>query len=93
AESAGYLPEGQAWKAFLERKTMFDGDKPMNLSGGRHGVGHAFEASPGVETYDIVKQMRGEAGERQMKDPPKVAVQHNHGYGMHTAVTVLKKGK
>jgi len=91
SEVAGYFPKGQAWKAFMEDRTMFDADKPMNTSGGRHGKGHAFGASPGAETYEIVKQMRGEAEKRQVKKEIKIAAQHNHGYGMHTAVTILKR--
>lgn len=93
SEVAGYVPEGQAWKFALDGEFMFNGKKPLNVSGGRHGGGHAFEASPGMETYEIVKQMRGEAGERQIPRLPEIAVQHNHGYGMHTAVTVFKRGK
>jgi len=89
-EVAGYIPEGQAWKYALNGDFAFDGKKPLNVSGGRHGGGHAFEASAGFETYEIVKQMRGEAKGRQITPLPKIAAQHNHGYGMHTAVTVLK---
>lgn len=91
SETAGYFKKGEAWKAFMEGRTMRDGDKPMNASGGRHGKGHAFAASPGAETYEIVKQMRGEAKKRQCKKDVNLAVQHNHGYGMHSAVTVMKK--
>lgn len=91
SETAGYLKRGEAWKAFMEGRTLYTGDKPMITSGGRHGKGHAFGASPGAETYEIVKQMRGEAGKRQIKKDVELAAQHNHGYGMHTAVTVLKK--
>jgi acetyl-CoA C-acetyltransferase len=90
-EVAGYLPKGQAWKAFKEGRTLYTGDKPMNTSGGRHGKGHAFGASPGAETYELIKQMRREAGKRQCKEDIKIAAQHNHGYGMQTAVTVFKK--
>lgn len=92
SETAGYFKKGESWKAFLKDRTMFDGDKPMNTSGGRHGKGHAFAASPGSETYEIVKQMRGEAGKRQCKKKIKIAAQHNHGYGMHTAVTIMRRG-
>ena len=92
SEIAGYFNKGEAWKAVMEGRTTYKGDKPLNTSGGRHGVGHAFEASPGAETYHIVKQMRGEAGKLQFKTKPKIAVQHNHGYGMHSAVTVMKRG-
>jgi acetyl-CoA C-acetyltransferase len=91
SELSGYLGEGEAWKAILDGRTMFDGDKPLNTSGGRHGMGHAFGASAGSEVYEAVKQMRGEAGERQIKPEPEISVIHNHGYGFHTAVTVLKR--
>ncbi len=91
SELAGYLPKGGAWKTFMEDRTMFDGDKPLNTSGGRHAKGHAFGASPGAETYEIVKQFRGEAGQRQVKKEMDIAVQHNHGYGMQTSVTVFRR--
>jgi acetyl-CoA C-acetyltransferase len=91
SEQAGYFKKGEAWKAFMEGRTLYSADKPLNTSGGRHGKGHAFAASPGAETYEIVKQMRGEAGKRQCKKDIKLAAQHNHGYGMQTAVTVLKR--
>lgn len=91
SEQAGYFKKGEAWKAFKEGRTLYTGDKPVNTSGGRHGKGHAFAASPGSETYEIVKQMRGEAGKRQCKEDIKIAAQHNHGYGMQAAVTIFKK--
>ncbi len=91
SETAGYFGKGEAWKAANEGRILYSGDKPLNTSGGRHGKGHAFGASPGSETYEIVKQMRGEAGKRQIKKDVELAAQHNHGYGMHAAVTVLKK--
>ncbi|MDD3434816.1 MAG: thiolase family protein [Candidatus Pacebacteria bacterium] len=93
SEVAGYIPEGQAWKYALDGKLLYNGEKPLNVSGGRHGGGHAFEASAGLETYEIVKQMRGEAQGKQIKPYPEIAAQHNHGYGMHTAVTIFKAGK
>lgn len=91
SETCGYFKKGEAWKAVLEGRTLHTGDKPMNTSGGRHGKGHAFAASAGAEIYDAVKQMRGEAKGRQIKDEPEISVVHNHGYGMHSAVTVLKR--
>jgi acetyl-CoA C-acetyltransferase len=90
-EICGYFKKGEAWKAHIEGRTLYTGDKPMNTSGGRHGKGHAFAASAGASMYEAVKQMRGEAKGRQIKDEPEVSVVHNHGYGMHTAVTVLKR--
>ncbi len=93
SETAGYFEKGTAWKAVLDGRTRFDGDKPLNTSGGRHGLGHAFEASAGADAYEIVKQMRGEAGERQVRKPIRIAVQHNAGYALHVAVAVYRPGK
>lgn len=90
-EICGYFKKGEAWEAFIEGRTTYKGDKPMNTSGGRHAKGHAFAASAGAEIYEAVKQMRGEAKGRQIKDEPEVSMVHNHGYGMHSAVTVLKR--
>ncbi len=90
-EICGYFKKGEAWKAHMEGRTLYKGDKPMNTSGGRHGKGHAFAASAGASIYEAVKQMRGEAKGRQIRDEPEVSVVHNHGYGMHTAVSVLKR--
>ena len=91
SEICGYFKKGEAWKAFIEGRTTYKGDKPMNTSGGRHAKGHAFAASAGAEIYEAVKQMRGEAKGRQIPDEPETSVVHNHGYGMHSAVTVLKR--
>ncbi len=91
SEICGYFKKGEAWKAFLEGRTLYSGDKPMNTSGGRHGKGHAFAASAGASVYEAVKQMRGEAEGRQIKEPPEVSAVHNHGYGMHSAVSVFKR--
>jgi len=90
-ELSGYLPRGEAWKYVLEERVAYNGDKPMTTSGGRHGMGHAFAASPGAEVYEAVKQMRGECGRRQIRPEPEIVVLHNHGYGMHSAVTVLRR--
>ena len=89
-ELSGYLDD--AVEAFTNEETLYDGPNPMNVTGGRHGVGHAWEASAGFETYEIVKQMREESTRKQISPAPETAVQHNHGYGMHSAVTVLEAG-
>jgi acetyl-CoA C-acetyltransferase len=93
AELSGYLPKGQGLKYAEEGRLRFDGDKPMSTHGGRHAFGHAWAASAGSDTYEAVKQIRGEAGARQIKNPPKTAVIHTHGYAMISTVLVLEGGK
>lgn len=64
-EGFGYAPKGQAWQLVRDKSIAFDGDLPINTSGGHtgesymQGWGHQVEA---------VRQLRGEAGARQVKD-------------------------
>ena len=92
AEVAGYLPEGQGLKYAQEGRLRFDGDKPMSTHGGRHAFGHAWAASAGSDTYETVKQIRGQAGARQINSQPRTAVVHTHGYAMISTVLVLEGG-
>lgn len=91
AENAGYFKPGTAWKEIIAGKARFDAEKPMHTSGGRHAKGHAFTASAGSDIFEAVKQLRGEAGKRQIKNKHEWAAVHNHGYGLHTAVSVFHR--
>lgn len=91
SEAAGYIPEGQAVKYLIEGETTFEGKKPMTTSGGRVHLGHAISPSYAVEVAEAVKQMRGENGNRQMKDEPNCSVIWGGGTGFQDCVTVLRK--
>lgn len=91
AEMAGYYRPGTAWKGVLKGETLYTGSKPMNTTGSRHAFGHAWTASAGAEIYELVKQMRGEAGKRQIKKKLDIGVVENEGATIQAAVTVFKK--
>jgi acetyl-CoA acetyltransferase len=55
-----------------------DGRKPSNPSGGLVTKGHPVGATGCAQIYEIVKQLRGESGKRQVKDP-KIGMTHNGG--------------
>jgi acetyl-CoA C-acetyltransferase len=48
--------------------TSFTGRLPINVSGGALGVGHLFEASGAHKILELVEQLRGHAGARQIPD-------------------------
>jgi len=48
--------------------TDVNGELPINVSGGALGVGHLFEASGAHKILELVEQLRGEAGVRQIPD-------------------------
>ena len=90
AEAAGYLPKGEGWKYFLDGRTGYDGDKPINTNGGRTSFGHAHGASGLADVYEAVKQMRGECGDRQVKKLPKTTMLRGFGGGQNICATILR---
>lgn len=90
AEEVGYLPKGEGWKYVLEDRIAFDGDKPMNTNGGRTCYGHAFGASGMADIFEAVTQMRGEAGERQVKKLPKHVFLRGFGGAQNVRAIILE---
>lgn len=90
AEAVGYMPKGEGWKYFIDGRTAYDGDKPINTNGGRTSFGHAHAASGLADVYEAVKQMRGECGERQVKKTPKTVMLRGFGGAQNVTATILR---
>ena len=90
AEEVGYLPKGEGWKYVLDGRIAFDGDKPMNTNGGRTSYGHAFGASGMADIFEAVTQMRGDAGERQVKKLPKHTFLRGFGGAQNVRAIILE---
>ena len=97
AEMLGFCPEGEGGK-FIERgATMLDGKIPINTSGGLVSKGHPVGATGLSMLYELVTQLRGEAGPRQVKNA-EFALQENGGgvIGLEEAacsVIILEKDR
>ena len=89
-ETGGYFRPGESWKAIIDGRTAFDGDKPISTTGGRTWMGHAWSASAGAEIAEAVRQMRGLCDDRQIHPLPEVSVIENIGHGIHVNVSVLR---
>jgi acetyl-CoA acetyltransferase len=77
-EALGFCPEGEGG-AFAERgATALDGKIPVNPSGGLISRGHPIGASGLAQIHELVTQLRGEAGKRQVKNP-RIAMAENGG--------------
>jgi acetyl-CoA C-acetyltransferase len=59
---------GEAGPLVEEGATDQDGEFPVNPSGGSLGVGHLLDASGLARLLEVVLQLRGEAGQRQLPD-------------------------
>ena len=90
AEEVGYLPKGEGWKYVLDGRLAYDGDKPMNTNGGRTSYGHAFGTSGMADIFEAVTQMRGDAGDRQVKKLPKHTFLRGFGGAQNVRAIILE---
>ena len=90
-EELGLCGPGESGRLIDERATWFDGKLPVNTSGGLTAKGHPAGATGLAQVAEIVWQMRGEAGERQMNPLPTIGLVENGGgnVGGETAVVAV----
>ncbi|MEW6442318.1 MAG: thiolase family protein [bacterium] len=74
----GICPGEESPRWIDERLLEIDGRMPCNPSGGLVTKGHPVGATGCAQIYEIVKQLRGEAGPRQVSGP-KTGMTHNGG--------------
>jgi acetyl-CoA C-acetyltransferase len=67
-EALGFCRPGEAGVLTEEGVTSPDGDLPVNVSGGSLGMGHVLDATGLARALEVVLQLRGEAGSRQLED-------------------------
>lgn len=85
-EDLGFFEPGQGYEAVEEGLTGRHGPKPINTSGGLKSKGHPVGASGAGQAVEIWKQMRGQAGERQVPGDVDLALTHNVGGTGQTCV-------
>jgi acetyl-CoA C-acetyltransferase len=92
-EDLGFFPPGQGYRAVAEGLTNLDGSKPINTSGGLKCKGHPVGATGIGQLYEIWKQLRGEAGKRQVPIPNlRIGATHNlGGTGGTCTFTILER--
>ncbi|OLF14285.1 hypothetical protein BLA60_03885 [Actinophytocola xinjiangensis] len=92
----GLCAPGDEQRWAMEGVTEAGGAMPVNRSGGLVGRGHALGASGLAQVHDVVRQLRGEAGELQLADPRRAVVQIGGGVvdwlTAASSVHVLGKG-
>jgi acetyl-CoA acetyltransferase len=70
---------GEGPRLIDDRVTTLDGRQPVNPSGGLCSRGHPVGATGLLQICELVWQMRGEAGARQIEPRPKVTMAQNQG--------------
>jgi len=79
AEMMGFCPIGEGGKLVESGATRFDGSIPINTSGGLESKGHPIGATGLSMINEIILQLRGEAGKRQVKDAEFGLVENGGG--------------
>jgi acetyl-CoA C-acetyltransferase len=91
-ESLGFWEPGQAVKALREGETEINGRLPINTDGGLKAKGHPIGATGTAMVVELFKQMRGEAGARQVKKDLTHGLALNIGaHGATAVVNILEK--
>jgi acetyl-CoA C-acetyltransferase len=90
-EDLGFCSKGEAKDLVREGKTNINGELPVNTSGGLKAKGHPISATGISQIYELVKQMRGEAGDRQINNVKYGLAQNIGGAGSTVSVHILKK--
>ncbi|MBN1578051.1 MAG: thiolase domain-containing protein [Chitinispirillaceae bacterium] len=90
-EDLGFCKKGDGGKLIADRQTYIGGKIPVNLDGGLKAKGHPVGATGVSMTVEIAKQLRGEAGERQVPNA-RIGLTHNvGGIGQYTFVQILRR--
>lgn len=85
-EDLGFFKPGEGGAMAEAGETSRTGRKPINLSGGLKSKGHPVGASGVGQVVEVWKQLRGEAGERQLPGKLRYGLTHNVGGTGQTCV-------
>jgi len=88
-EELGICPRGDAGKWLAEGVTRLGGRLPVNPSGGLLSKGEPLGASALGQVVELVTQLRGQAGTRQV-DGASVALGHTVGRGANASVVIVR---
>jgi len=90
-EDLGFAEIGEGAELIRKGIVNLDGKLPVNTSGGLKAKGHPISVTGLAQVYEIVNQLRGKCGERQVKNA-KIGLCHNiGGTGGSITVHILKR--
>jgi acetyl-CoA C-acetyltransferase len=89
-EDLGFYEKGKAAKAIADGETAIGSKLSVNTSGGLKGCGHPVGATGIKQAWEIVTQLRGEAGQRQVNGI-EIGMTHNVGGSGATSVVHIMK--
>jgi acetyl-CoA C-acetyltransferase len=89
SEDLGFCKRGEGGPYAFEGCTLRTGPRPVNTSGGLKAKGHPVGATGVAQICDLMLQIRGEAGERQIPRNQIGLAENLGGSGATCVVTIL----
>jgi acetyl-CoA C-acetyltransferase len=89
-EALGFAEKGKGGKAVQAGETALGGRIPVNPSGGLKSKGHPVGATGVAQAVEIVEQLRGESGPRQVKNARVGMTQNMGGTGASALVHIME---
>ena len=89
-ENLGFCERGEGGRFIEEGMSAIGGQVTVNPSGGLLAKGHPLGATGVAQVFEIVTQLRGEAGERQVRDA-RIGLTHCQGFGGATGVHIFTR--
>lgn len=86
---AGFCADGDQEKLIADGATEISGPMPVNTDGGLIANGEPIGASGLRQVHELVRQLRGEAGDRQVGGTPRVGFAQVYGAPGTAAATIL----
>ncbi|MFN9300608.1 MAG: thiolase C-terminal domain-containing protein, partial [Acidobacteriota bacterium] len=90
-EDLGFIEAGESGAWVESGAKGIDGSLPVNTSGGLKAKGHPIGATGVGQICDLVQQLRGQAGERQVSRRDVGLTQNLGGSGATSVVTILRR--
>jgi acetyl-CoA acetyltransferase len=87
-ENLGLCERGEGGKFIEAGLPKLGGRIPVNPSGGLLAKGHPLGATGVAQVFEVVTQLRGQAGARQVKGA-KIGLTHCQGFGGATGVHIF----
>lgn len=89
SEEVGFFGRGEGHIAARNGETTLTGKKPINTSGGLKAKGHPLGATGVSQVVELVRQLRGEAGERQIAGAKTGLAVNFGGFGNNVVSIIL----
>jgi len=92
-EDLGFAKKGEGGRLLQSGETKHDGRIPVNVSGGLKAKGHPVGATGAAQAVELVEQLRGNAGARQVSGAENGLAHNVGGSGSTVVVHILSRNK